>query len=91
MQEKSDKKLFNQSMLNLVHRKATLTDLPQIVRLLLEDDLGEKRESKANKLDERYIQAFYKINEDPNQYLMVIENNGDIIGTCHLTITGRLH
>jgi len=71
-------------------RKAKLEDLPKIVNLLLEDELGNARESKAKELDARYIDAFHKIDNDPNQYLMVVEKDDEIIGTCHLTIMPSL-
>ena len=76
--------------MNLTHRKATLNDLPHIIELLLEDELGQVRESKSPELDENYIKAFHKIDSDPNQYLMVVENGDEIIGTCHLTIMPSL-
>ncbi len=75
---------------NLTHRKAIVTDLPHIIALLLEDELGQTRESKSSELDGGYIKAFHKIDSDPNQYLMVVENENEIIGTCHLTIMPSL-
>ena len=75
---------------NLTHRKARIADLYQIIELLLEDELGGTRESKSAELDENYIKAFHKIDSDPNQYLMVVENGDEIIGTCHLTIIPSL-
>ncbi|MCC8399685.1 MAG: GNAT family N-acetyltransferase [Rickettsia endosymbiont of Culicoides impunctatus] len=76
--------------MNLTHRKAKIEDLPRIIELLLEDDLGQTRESKSTELDKCYIKAFHKIDSDPNQYLMVVEKISEIIGTCHLTIMPSL-
>jgi N-acetylglutamate synthase-like GNAT family acetyltransferase len=76
--------------MNLTHRKARIADLPHIIELLLEDELGASRESKSSELDENYIKAFHKIDSDPNQYLMVLENDNEIIGTCHLTLMPSL-
>jgi len=59
-------------MNRLSHRKATLNDLPAIIDLYLEDELGQHREVKSEKLDQRYVDAFHRINADPNQYLMVV-------------------
>ncbi|MCX7114436.1 MAG: hypothetical protein NTW08_00760 [Gammaproteobacteria bacterium] len=73
-------------MNQLLQRKARLDDLPTIVALLAADDLGQHREIKTQKLDPRYIDAFYRIDTDPNQYLMVVTNPTDIVGTCHLTL-----
>lgn len=61
------------------------------MNLLLEDSLGKTRESSNQlKLDQRYIDAFHLIDKDPNQYLMVLDNDEDIIGTCHLTMMPSL-
>ncbi|MCC8415853.1 MAG: GNAT family N-acetyltransferase [Rickettsia endosymbiont of Gnoriste bilineata] len=76
--------------MNLTHRKAKIEDLPRIIELLLEDGLGQTRESKSTELDKCYIKAFHKIDSDPNQYLMVVEKISEIIGTCHLTIMPSL-
>ena len=77
-------------MNNLTHRKARIADLPRIIELLLEDELRSTRESKSAAVHENYIKAFHKIDSDPNQYLMVVENGDEIIGTCHLTIMPSL-
>lgn len=74
----------------LTHRKATLNELRAIINLLLEDDLGQTRESKLPELDQRYIDAFRRIDIDFNQYLMIVEKGGEIVGTCHLTIMPSL-
>ncbi len=76
--------------MNLTHRKATLVDVKNIVALLMEDELGQIREQVQEKLDQRYIDAFHRINSDSNQYLMVVELNSDIVGTCHLTVLPSL-
>lgn len=77
-------------MPNLIQRKATIEDLPSIIALYLEDDLGKARELKTNEIDQRYIDAFHRIDSDPNQYLMVVSLNDEIIGTCQLTIIPSL-
>ena len=77
-------------MNNLTHRKARIADLPRLIELLLEDELGASRESKSAESDKNYTKAFHKIDSDPNQYLMVLENGDEIIGTCHLTIMPSL-
>jgi len=72
------------------HRKATLADLQEIIKLYHEDELGQTREKISENISPKYIKAFELINTDPNQYLMVIESNNKIIGTCHLTIMPSL-
>ena len=75
---------------SLTHRKATINDLRSIIELLVEDELGQTREQLSDTLDERYIKAFNQISNDPNQYLMVVDLNDKIVGTCHLTIIPSL-
>ena len=75
---------------SLTYRKATINDLNAIVNLLLEDELGQTRESKSAELNQNYIEAFHRINTDPNQYLMVVEIGNEIVATCHLTIMPSL-
>lgn len=73
--------------INLTHRKATIEDISTIVHLYLEnDELGQAGERLEQEIDQRYIDAFHRINDDPNQYLMVVESNSEIVGTCHLTL-----
>lgn len=75
---------------NLSHRKATIDDLKTIIHLLSDDELGQSREHLSQELDARYVNAFYKIDSDPNQYLMVVLLEQKIIGTCHLSIIASL-
>lgn len=77
-------------MQNLRARRATIQDLSLIIKLLVQDELGEKRENFRKQLDPRYIQAFHKIDSDPNQYLMIVEQDRHIVGTCHLTLLPSL-
>ena len=71
-------------------RKATLNDLPAIIALLADDELGNTREQSDTTIAPRYLTAFELINKDPNQFLMVVTLNAEIVGTCHLTIMPSL-
>lgn len=67
-------------------RKAVKEDIPFIVQLLANDKLGQLREDYQHPLPDKYYQAFKCIHEDPNQELMVIENESEeIIGTLQLS------
>lgn len=77
-------------MQTLTYRKATIDDLPSIVSLLSDDELGQTRELNSSDLDKRYVDAFHRITTDTNQYLMVVILNDDIVGTCHLTFMPSL-
>lgn len=74
----------------LTHRQATLDDLTKIVSMLLEDELGQTREKLSTPLDKHYVDAFHKIDADPNQYLMIVNLGTEVVGTCHLTIMPSL-
>ncbi|HEX8566119.1 MAG TPA: GNAT family N-acetyltransferase [Pyrinomonadaceae bacterium] len=70
---------------NLNFRLATINDLPQIVEMLADDFLGKQRERFESPLLESYLQAFEEIERDPNNELIVVEQNGEIVGTLQLT------
>ena len=76
--------------MNLKHRKAKLDDLKEIVSLLADDKLGRSREQASDEVTQGYIDAFHKINSDQHQYLMVLEGDRQILGTCHLTLMPSL-
>lgn len=77
-------------MKKIKYRRATANDLASIVALLSNDDLGKDRECLEKELDSRYQEAFNKINEDRNQYLMVGELDNVLVGTCHTTLIPSL-
>ncbi len=66
-------------------RKATRHDVIHLVALLADDELGQKRERFEDPLPESYYQAFANIDQDPNQELIAIEEEGEVIGTLQLT------
>jgi len=70
--------------MGLVFRKALGIDLPEIVRLLADDELGMKREDGNGELSS-YRSAFLDIDADPNQLLCVVESDGQVVGTLQLT------
>jgi len=69
----------------MIFRRATKNDVPFIVKMLANDKLGKLRENYQEPLPESYYAAFEVINSDPNQELMVAENDTEIMGTFQLT------
>ena len=65
-------------------RLAGRSDLPSIVRMLADDELGSQRERYEDPLPQAYYAAFEQIEVDPNHELVVAELNGEVIGTLHL-------
>ncbi len=73
--------------MELIFRQATLKDLSEIVRMMSDDFWGATRECYENPLPESYLEAFRKIDEDKNNELIVVEKDGEIIGTLQITFT----
>lgn len=71
----------------MIFRRATKKDVPFIVKMMANDKLGKFRENYQEPLPETYYEAFEIINSDPNQELMILENenNPEILGTFQLT------
>jgi len=68
----------------VVFRIARRDDVPVIVRLLADDDLGSQREKYISPLPDEYYTAFEHVHNDPNHELIVTETNGEVLGTLHL-------
>lgn len=69
----------------LAFRKATRADVYFIVKMLADDKLGSQREQFANPLPDFYFEAFERIDQDPNQELIVVLEGDEIVGTLQLT------
>lgn len=72
-------------MTETVFRRATLPDVPSIVQLLADDELGSQREAHSEAQLDPYLAAFQELDTDPNQLLVVVEDEGEIIGTLQLS------
>ncbi|WP_436517462.1 N-acetyltransferase family protein [Ekhidna sp. To15] len=66
-------------------RKARKEDVIHIIAMLADDELGSKRENFIDPLPRVYYDSFEKIDQDPNQHLVVAEENGEVIGTAQLS------
>lgn len=71
-------------MSGTIFRLASRADLPSIVRMLADDELGSQRERYEDPLPESYIKAFEQIDNDLNHELIVAEINGEVVGTLQL-------
>lgn len=70
----------------MIFRKAKQNDLDTIVGMIANDKLGKTRENFVSPLPECYHQAFKNIDADPNQELIVLENEvGEVVGTLQLS------
>lgn len=72
-------------MTDLIFRRATRADLEAIVDMLVDDYIGAKREDGSRPLNAKYLAAFAAIEADPNQFLLVVEEAGEIVGSLQLS------
>lgn len=77
-------------MLDLTYRDATVDDLPVIVRMYADDQLGQTREVPSEPVSTEYLDAFRQIDGDPRHRLVVAEEDGDIVGTLQLSFLPHL-
>jgi ribosomal protein S18 acetylase RimI-like enzyme len=69
-------------------RPATRADVPAIVGLLADDDIGRTREAgeRAGDIAEAYWAAFDAIDADAQQLLVVaVDDAGEVVGTLQLS------
>ena len=69
----------------LNYRLALESDVPAIVEMLADDELGAMREDFRKPLPQRYLDAFRNISCDENQELTIVELDGEVSGTFHLS------
>ena len=72
-------------MNELLIRDAAVGDISAVVALLADDEMGRMREDASPDLHSGYIHAFAAIAADPNQRLLVAEQDGAIVGTFQLS------
>ena len=77
-------------MNTLSFRDAAASDVPTIVAMYADDDLGATREDLSDPLPEAYWTAFREIQADPRQRLIVAERAGQIVAVLQLTFLAHL-
>lgn len=77
-------------MTEIVYRTAVRADVPVIVSLLADDELGATREIVGEEVDAAYWAAFEAIDADPRNLLVVAEQDGEVVGTLQLTFIPSL-
>lgn len=71
-------------------REARFEDLPRIIRMIDEDDLGTTGDRYTEPLMKCYEDAFREITEDKNSVILVICVCGSVFGSLQLTFTRYL-
>ena len=74
----------------VMFRNANNKDLPKIIELLYDDELGETREEKATELRSSYQNSFQAIQNDPNNELVVARISDEIVGCFPITYIPNL-
>lgn len=72
----------------MIIRRATADDVPAIVALLADDDLGASRESPEDLAP--YRRAFEAVDSGDREVLVVAERDGEVVGTLQLTLLAGL-
>ncbi|SIT88417.1 GNAT family N-acetyltransferase [Edaphobacillus lindanitolerans] len=67
-------------------RTATQEDLPEIVRLLADDELGAGREKYEDPLPEAYIRAFTEMDAQGGNEILLATEDGKVIGCLQLML-----
>ena len=73
------------TMDTIAFRRARAPDLPAIIALLADDELGRAREDVSLPTVPAYETAFAAIDADPNQLLAVVCEGERVIGTLQIT------
>ena len=73
---------------NLSLSESKEKELTEIVELLLDDKLGETRET--NKLTNEYIKAFQAIRADSNNHILSLKKENELVGTLQLSFLDNL-
>lgn len=71
--------------MNLLYRSAKEADLQDLIAMLADDELGVQREDASVPLNLNYIKAFNHIDSDPNNELIVVTSDQDVVGMFQLT------
>lgn len=72
-------------MAGLTFRDIGPADLTTVIALLADDDLGRIRENR-DPADPLYLKALAEIDADPNNRVLLVEREGEAVGTFQLTI-----
>lgn len=76
--------------MKILFRQAVESDLPEILGMLADDQLGSKREDNSSPINQSYLEAFKIIDSDPNNELIVVETEKQSSLSIHKEIAGVL-
>ena len=76
--------------MTLSFREARREDVPRLVAMLADDELGARRERSEDPLPASYYEAFAAIESDPNNGILIAESGGAIAAFLQLTFVPHL-
>lgn len=71
--------------MRVTFRDALEGDLPTLVQMLADDDIGATREDTRSPLNPAYLDAFLAIDRSANQLIIVADTEAGIVGSYQLT------
>ncbi|MBM7071991.1 GNAT family N-acetyltransferase [Shewanella sp. 202IG2-18] len=71
--------------MDLNFRQAQHKDIETLISMLADDELGRQREDLSTPLNQKYLDVFAAIDADPNNELLVVEQNETLMGMLQLT------
>lgn len=74
----------------MIFRRATAAELPQIVALLADDELGRTREADAGDSMAPYLSAWAEMETQPSNWILVAVVDDEVVGTLQLTLIAGL-
>jgi GNAT superfamily N-acetyltransferase len=77
-------------MSDITFRTATREDLPAIVAMLADDELGETREKSGAIVPPEYFDAFETMLHEPANRVLLAEQDGEIVGSLQLVFITSL-
>lgn len=69
----------------LAYRAATPADLPFIIALIVEDSVVTTDDDPADAAHPGYVKALAEITNDPNEEMIVVEEDGEPVGCFQLS------
>ena len=77
-------------MNTVTFRDAVAADVPTVVGMYADDELGATREDLSDPLPQAYWSAFDEIAADPRQRLVVAERSGEIVAVLQMSVLAHL-
>ncbi len=75
---------------DLIFRRANSSELPQIVALLADDDIGRTREAATDASLQPYLKAWEEMQAQPFNWILVAVTGDEVVGVLQLSLIAGL-